>query len=161
YPHSVAVIDPAKNRVVDDVLVGAYPTALTADDRFVYVCNNGDATLSRIDPKTRKVFDVGALSRAIDLVALDGHLWAANGGAPGHVAIPPGTVTDLEPGSAAMRTIRVGPSVEGVDEQQTTPASDGDFALWAGNADSATVREIDPSLARTVRIIHGISPGGL
>src|SRR5262249_5523070 len=99
--------------------------------------------------------------RAIDLVALDGHLWAANGGAPGHVAIPPGTVTDLEPGSAAMRTIRVGPSVEGVDEQQTTLASDGDFALWAGNADSATVREIDPSLARTVRIIHGISPGGL
>jgi DNA-binding SARP family transcriptional activator len=160
YPHSVAVIDPAKNRLVDDVLVGAYPTALTADGSFVYVCNAGDATVSRIDPKRRTVLDTGALSRAIDLVALNGHLWTANGGVPGHVAIPPGTVTDLEFGSAAMRTIRVGPSLDG-DEQQTTLASDGEFGLWAGNADSATVREIDPSLDRTLRIIHGVAPGGL
>jgi DNA-binding SARP family transcriptional activator/sugar lactone lactonase YvrE len=160
YPHSVAVIDPAKNRLVDDVIVGAYPIALTADARFVYVSNSGDATLSRIDTKTRKVFDTGALSRATDLIAMNDHLWTANGGAPGHVAIPPGTVTDWEFGSAAMRTIRVGPNVAG-DEQQTTLASDGDFALWAGNADSETVREIDPSLDRTVRTIYGVAPGGL
>jgi DNA-binding SARP family transcriptional activator/sugar lactone lactonase YvrE len=160
YPHSVAVIDPAKNRLVDDVIVGAYPIALTADARFVYVSNSGDATLSRIDAKTRKVVDTGALSRATDLIAMKDHLWTANGGAPGHVAIPPGTVTNWEFGSAAMRTIRVGPNVAG-DEQQTTLASDGDFALWAGNADSETVREIDPSLDRTVRTIHGVAPGGL
>jgi DNA-binding SARP family transcriptional activator/DNA-binding beta-propeller fold protein YncE len=161
YPHSVAVIDPGRNRVVDDILVGGYPTAVTADSSFVYVANAGDATVSRIDPKTRKVFDTGALSRATDLAARDGHLWAANGGVPGHVAIPPGTISDLDFGSGAIRTLRVGPSLNG-DEEQTTLAIDPDgFPLWVGNENSATVTEVDPSFDRILRTMHGIAPGGL
>ena len=111
YPHSVAVIDPGDARVVDDVLVGGYPTTFAADSRYVYVVNNGDATVSRIDPKARKVFDTFGLSRAIDLVALGGHLWAANGGSPGHtpLGVGPGTVLDYGP-VPTLRTIRVGPA---------------------------------------------------
>jgi DNA-binding SARP family transcriptional activator len=161
YPHSVAVIDPVRNTLVDDVLVGAYPTAVAADDRFVYVANAGGATVSRIDAKTRKVVDTGALSRATDLVARDGHLWAADGGVPGHVAIPPGTVADLDLGSAAIRTIHVGPALDGPDEQTTLATDPRGFALWVGNADTETVREIDPSLDRIVRTVHGVRPGGL
>ena len=86
YPHSVAVIDPGRGAIVDDLLVGGYPTALAADDSYVYVVNNGDATVSRIDPAQRQVFDTSSLSRATDLLALDGHLWAANGGTPGTYA---------------------------------------------------------------------------
>jgi DNA-binding SARP family transcriptional activator/DNA-binding beta-propeller fold protein YncE len=161
YPHSVAVVDPVRNRLVGDILVGAYPTALAADDRFVYVSNSGDATISRIDPETRKVFDTGALSRAIDLVARDGHLWAADGGAPGHTPIPPGTVAHLDLGSAAIRTVRVGPSIDG-DEQQTTLATNaGGYPIWVGNADSRTVSQLDPSLDRIVRRVHGVAAGGL
>ena len=161
YPHSVAVIDPAKNKLVDDVLVGAYPTALTADRSFVYVANAGEATVSRIDPGTRNVVDTNALSRATDLVVRDSHLWAADGGVPGHVAIPPGTVADFDLASAAIRTIRVGPPLEGNEEQTTLASSSRGFPLWVGNADSETVRALDPTLDRISRTIHGIAPGGL
>src|SRR6476646_10078561 len=99
YPHSVAVIDPGDSSLVDDILVGGYPTTFAADNRYVYVVNSGDATVSRIDPQARKVFDTFGLSRAIDLVAVGDHLWAANGGAPGHtpLGVGPGTVLDLGP----------------------------------------------------------------
>jgi DNA-binding SARP family transcriptional activator len=163
YPHSVAVIDPDDATIVDDVLVGSYPTALAADDEFVYVVNNGDATVSRIEPEPRRVLDTSSLSRAIDLLAVGGHLWAANGGAPGHtpLGVGPGTVLDYGPGPT-LRALRVGPSIIG-DEEQTTLASDGrsSFAIWAGNQDSRTVREIDVSLARTLETLHGIAPAGL
>src|SRR5207248_3256105 len=33
-PHSVAVIDPSKNALVDDIPVGGYPGPLAADDEF-------------------------------------------------------------------------------------------------------------------------------
>jgi DNA-binding SARP family transcriptional activator len=157
-PHSVAVIDPSKNALVDDVPVGGYPGPLAADDEFVYVCNIGDATMSRISPETRKVYDTGSLSRAIDLVAVKKHLWAADGGVAGHTPAPPGTIMDLDLVSARTRTIRLGPSVEG-DEEQTTIAADARGAeIWAGNQDSQTLTQIVPP---TMATIHGIAPGGL
>ena len=163
YPHSVAVIDPGRGMIVDDILVGDYPTALAADDSYVYVVNNGDATVSQIDPASRRVVEVSSLSRAIDLVALSGHLWAANGGIPGHTppGAGPGTVLDAGPGST-LRPYRVGPSMDG-PEEETTLAADGpeSHAIWVGNQHSRTVRELDPSLGRTVMTIHGIAPGGL
>ena len=156
--HSVAVIDPNKNALVKDIPVGGYPGPLAADDEFVYVCNIGDATMSRISPGKRKVYDTASLSRAIDLVAVDKHLWAADGGVAGHTPAPPGTVLDLDLLSAQTRTIRLGPSIEG-DEEQTTIAADADGAeIWAGNQDSETVTQVEPP---TMAKIRGIAPGGL
>jgi len=156
--HSVAVIDPNKNALVKDIPVGGYPGPLAADDEFVYVCNIGDATMSRISPGKRKVYDTGSLSRAIDLVAVDKHLWAADGGVAEHTPAPPGTVLDLDLRSAQTRTIRLGPSIEG-DEEQTTIAADVDGAeVWAGNKDSQTVTQVAPP---TMAKIHRTAPGGL
>jgi len=90
------------------------------------------------------------------------HIWAADGGAPGHtpLGVSPGTVRDYGPGPT-WTTMRVGPNLIG-DEEQTTLASDGDgFSIWAGNKDSKTVRQIDMSLHTTLLTIHGIAPGGL
>jgi DNA-binding SARP family transcriptional activator/DNA-binding beta-propeller fold protein YncE len=158
-PHSVAVIDPAKNALVKDIAVGAYPGPLAADDEFVYVSNIGDATMSRIFPDKRTVYDAGSLSRAIDLAAVDKHLWAADGGVPGHTPAPPGTVLDYDLRTAHMRMLRVGPSVEGSDEEQTTLAADAKGGeVWAGNKDSATVTQLEPP---TTAKIHGLAPGGL
>jgi DNA-binding SARP family transcriptional activator/DNA-binding beta-propeller fold protein YncE len=157
-PHSVAVIDPSKSALVKDIAVGGYPGPLAADDEFVYVCNIGDATVSRIFPDKQQVYDTGSLSRAIDLVAVDKHLWAANGGVIGHTPVPPGTVLDYDLLSAQSRTIRLGPPVEG-DEEQTTIAADVQGnEIWAGNKDSATVTELEPP---TMAKIHGVGPGGL
>ena len=163
YPHSVAVIDPGDSSLVDDILVGGYPTTFAADNRYVYVVNSGEATVSRIDPQARRVYDTSALSRAIDLVAVGDHLWAANGGAPGHtpLGVGPGTVLDYGP-VPTLRTIRVGPSIDGPEEQTTLAARGPDaLAIWVGNQDSRTVREIDSSLDRVVQTIHGVAPGGL
>jgi DNA-binding SARP family transcriptional activator len=157
-PHSVAVIDPSKNSVVKDISVGGYPGPLAADDDFVYACNIGDATVSRIFPDKRKVFDTGSLSRAIDLVVVNRHLWAADGGVPGHTPAPPGTVLDFDLRTAQMRTIRVGPSVDG-DEEQTTIAADSQGSeIWAGNKDSESVTQLKPA---TMAKIQGIAQGGL
>jgi DNA-binding SARP family transcriptional activator/DNA-binding beta-propeller fold protein YncE len=157
-PHSVAVIDPSKNAVVKDIPVGGYPGPLAADAEFVYVCNIGDATVSRIFPDQRKVFDTGSLSRAIDLVAVNRHLWAADGGEAGHTPAPPGTVLDFDLQTAQMRTIRVGPGIDG-DEEQTTIAADAHGSqIWAGNKDSDAVTQLRPA---TIAKVHGIAPGGL
>jgi DNA-binding SARP family transcriptional activator len=161
-PHTVAVIDPARNTVVADIPVGDWPGPLAADQTYVYVGNIGDATYSRILPRQLKYYDTSSFSRATDMIAGGGHIWAADGGAPGHtpLGVSPGTVLDYGPGPT-WTTMRVGPNLMG-DEEQTTLASDGDgFSIWAGNKDSKTVRQIDVSLHRTLLTVHGIAPGGL
>jgi len=156
-PHSVVVIDPSKNALVQDIPVGGYPGPLATDDDFVYVSNIGDATFSRILPDKRKVYDTGSLSRAIDLAVVNKHLWAADGGVAGHTPAPPGTVMDYDLLSAQSRTIRLGPSIEG-DEETTIAADRGGAEVWAGNKDSETVTQLEPS---TRAKIHGVAPGGL
>jgi DNA-binding SARP family transcriptional activator/DNA-binding beta-propeller fold protein YncE len=161
-PHSVAVIDPANNSVLADIPVGGYPGPIAADGKYVYVCNIGDGTLSRIVPRELRQLDSSSFSRAIDLVAREGDLWAADGGAPGHtpLGVGPGTLLHYSPGPE-WQTIRVGPDMIG-DEQQTTLAADGRGAtIWAGNADAQTVTELDGLLGRKLLTLRGISPGGL
>jgi DNA-binding SARP family transcriptional activator/DNA-binding beta-propeller fold protein YncE len=162
-PHSVAVIDPKRNAVVSDIPTGGYPGPLAADDIYVYVCNIGDATVSRIAANTRTLIDTSSFSRAIDMIAGNGELWSANGGAPGHTPfkVGPGTVSVSRPGPT-VQTIRVGPSTNG-DEEQTTIAADSpaSYSVWVGNKDSRTVRQLDRALGKTLITILGIAPGGL
>ena len=163
-PNSVAVIDPAKNAVVDDIPVGAYPGPLTADDSYVYVGNIGNATVTRIATDTRKLDETFSLSRAIDLVAVNNHLWSANGGVAGHTPFPPGTVTDLDLFSSAQRTLHVGPSFEGFgsNEASTTIAASPEGAhMWVGNKESKTLTEINPLRHSITTRIHGVRPGAV
>jgi DNA-binding SARP family transcriptional activator/DNA-binding beta-propeller fold protein YncE len=163
-PHSVAVIDPRRNTVVGDIPTGDYPGPLAADETFVYACNIGDATVSRIHAKRRKLWDTASFARAIDMIAGNrGELWSANGGSPGHTpfGVGNGTVAVWYPGPT-VRAFRVGPSVLG-DEEQTTIAADSptSASVWVGNKDSRTVRQLDRALGKTLLTIHGIAPGGL
>jgi DNA-binding SARP family transcriptional activator len=163
-PHSVAVIDPSRDAVVADIPTGGYPGPLAADRTYIYVCNIGDATVSRILAKRRKLFDTGAFARAIDMIAGNhGELWSANGGSPGHTPfrVGNGTVAVWYPGPT-VRPFRVGPDVLG-DAEQTTIAADspGSASIWVGNKDTRTVRQLDRSLGTTLLTIHGITPGGV
>jgi DNA-binding SARP family transcriptional activator/DNA-binding beta-propeller fold protein YncE len=161
-PHSVAVIDPSRNRAVADIPTGDYPVALAADNTYVYAANFGDATVSRLLPKPRKLYDTFALSRASDMVAGDRQLWVANGGAPGHSlpGLGSGTVAVMNEGPT-VKAFRVGPDMNGTEEQTSIAADNSGYSLWAGNQDSRTVRQIDRTTARTLLTIHGIAPGGL
>src|SRR5262249_39853770 len=155
--------DPKRNTVVADIPTGGYPGPLAADRSYVYVCNIGDATVSRIFPKQKKLFDTGAFSRATDMIAGDRVLWSANGGSPGHTpfGVGNGTVTAWYPGPT-VRSFRVGPEING-GETQTTIAADGpdSASLWVGNEDSRMVRQLDRVTGRTLMTFHGIAPGGL
>ena len=161
-PHSVAVIDPARNSVVADIPTGAYPVALAADGTYVYVSNFGAQTVSRLLPGQRKLYDTFGLSRASDMVAGDRQLWVANGGAPGHTpsGLGNGTVAVQNPGPT-IKTFRVGPNINGTEEQTTIAADNSGYSLWAGNQDSRTIRQIDRTTGETLLTIHGIAPGGL
>jgi hypothetical protein len=163
-PNSVAVVDPASNAVLDDVRVGNYPGPLAADDSYVYSGNIGSATVTRIDARTREAEETFSLSRALDLVAARDHLWSANGGVAGHTPFPPGTVTDLDLFSYALRTIRVGPGFEGMggNEASTTVAANGDGTqIWVGNKESRTLLRIDPDRHAVVGRLHGITTADL
>jgi len=52
---SVAVIDPATNAIIGEILVGGRPTGPAVGEGSVWVGNRDDNTLLRIDPKSRKV----------------------------------------------------------------------------------------------------------
>jgi DNA-binding SARP family transcriptional activator len=163
-PHSVAVIDPKRNTIVADIPTGGYPGPLAAEKTYIYVCNIGDATVSRIVADQRKLFDTSAFARATDLLAGDnGELWSANGGSPGHTpfGVGNGTVAVWHPGPT-VRPFRVGPNVLG-DEEQTTLAADspGSASVWVGNKDSRTVRQLDRATGQVLLAIHGVTPGGL
>ncbi|HEY2372622.1 MAG TPA: BTAD domain-containing putative transcriptional regulator [Gaiellaceae bacterium] len=162
YPHSVAVIDPQRNATVADIRVGGYPGPLAADQTYVYVCNIGDATLSRIAPGDLKVVDASSFSRATDLIADRGTLWAADGGAPGHtpLGVGPGTILHYLPGPR-WQTLRVGPAADGPEEQTTLADGRRGYSIWVGNEDSRVVKELDAAFGTTLLTIRGIAPGGL
>jgi DNA-binding SARP family transcriptional activator len=158
-PHSIAVIDATKNAVVDDIPVGGYPGPVTAGAGSVWVSNIADATISRIDPRTHRVVGTNGLTRALDLAVRGVHLWAANGGDPGHATRPPGTVLQFHLATARTRTIRVGPRVAGGEEQTTIAL--GENAVWVGNQESSTVRRIDLATGKTLATIKRVFPGGV
>jgi serine/threonine-protein kinase len=80
-PNSVAVIDPASNKVEKGIHVGVGPDAVAAGRNSVWVANTEDETISRIDARTKELVR-GA-------IALEGHPTdlAAGGGGSAWVAL--------------------------------------------------------------------------
>jgi SARP family transcriptional regulator, regulator of embCAB operon len=75
-PNSVGVIDPKSSRVVAAIPVGDAPTHVALSKDAVWVLNSRVNTISRIDPRTRKVVRTFAGPfGAIDIVAGAGSLW--------------------------------------------------------------------------------------
>lgn len=73
--NSVGVIDPSTNRIVAQIPVGAQPTRETAAADAIWVINQGDSTLSRIDYRTESVRTIGAVRTPIDIAAGAGAVW--------------------------------------------------------------------------------------
>jgi DNA-binding beta-propeller fold protein YncE len=122
----VAVIDPAKGRIVAQVSVGHAPTAVVTGYGGAWVLNRGDGTVSHIDGRTRKV--VGTIEPdavANDLTAGAGGIWFA--GRPRRADQPPLDVAELE---------HIDPATDRVDRElethtgATVIAAGGD-ALWS------------------------------
>jgi YVTN family beta-propeller protein len=79
---SVAVIDPASNRVDAAIALPPSPGPIAAADDRVWILNLGNATLSQIDARTRKLVEtlgVGGEQPAGNIAATHGNVWYAQG----------------------------------------------------------------------------------
>jgi DNA-binding SARP family transcriptional activator/DNA-binding beta-propeller fold protein YncE len=74
--NSLVKIDPDTGKVLDVIRVGRQPVAVAVAGHFVWVSNNEDATVTRLDLKTGHTDTIGGLEPPLDLVA-DGsrHVW--------------------------------------------------------------------------------------
>jgi serine/threonine-protein kinase len=76
-PNSVGAIDPRTNRLVASIPVGKTPAAMTSGFGSIWVADEGDSTVTRIDAKTRKATDVigGITGTPVDIAAGSGSVW--------------------------------------------------------------------------------------
>ncbi len=92
--------------MISSVQVGGGPTALAIGDGAVWVANNEDATVSRLDPQTAHVqATIPVNSGPVALAFADGVLWVA--GEHAH------TVGRLEPDRDAMTRTDPDPGIPG------------------------------------------------
>jgi YVTN family beta-propeller protein len=131
------------------VPVGNSPIAIAAGAGAVWVVDDEDDTLTRIDPAAENaVLTSTPLGRGPSAVAVgEGAVWAAN--------TQDDTVARIDPASGAVtQTVRVGRRPSGI--------AVGDGAVWVANSLSGTVSRLDPSTGRVEATVDvGEAPTGL
>lgn len=145
--NSVGIVD-ATGHVVGGVAVGTSPSALVLARGSLWVANESDGTVMRVDPETRSVtqrVDVGSSPEAIASTGDD--VWVANSG--------DGTVSRISVSAQrVVQTIAVG----------TSPAAlaAGSGVLWVANSADNTVERIDAHTGRIGPVVGvGDGPDGL
>ena len=122
--NSLAMIDPTNNRIVADVPVGANAVGLVVANGSVWVINQDDRTLMRIDIHSRKLVKTIALDGAPTGIASgDGSIWILNASAS-------------DPTQAEIT--RVSPSFDDIAERIPTDLGygdvvEGDLAVGGGS----------------------------
>jgi branched-chain amino acid transport system substrate-binding protein len=151
--NSVALLDPANDRVVRRISAGDHPTSIAVGEDALWVLNGDDQTISRIDESSGAVKTFGIGGTPNELAAGAGAVWVAVGGETELVRLDPvtGIVDDRIPLSRASSTQTGG----GVTSAGTAIAV-SDRAVWAVNNDGAVSR-IDPE---TNRVVATIPTGG-
>ncbi len=77
-PNSLVKLDPGTGEVLDVIRVGRQPVAAAVVGDSVWVSNNEDATVTRVDVKTGHTETFGELRPSLDLVADGkGHVWVS------------------------------------------------------------------------------------
>ena len=142
---AVGLIDPDSGELSEQFAVGRGPNAAAVGAGSVWVANQRDGTVSRVDADTRQIttIDVGADPSALAFGA--GSLWVASAERRGVSQIDPGT-------NRVLRTIEVGNAPSGV------AVAFG--AVWVTTAVDGTVMRIDLGPGRQAKktIAVGASP---
>ena len=155
-PDSVAVIDPAGNRVVASVSVGAGPEAVAADARCIWVANVADGTVSQIDIADRRVQAAIVTDDSVaGLAAGAGSAWIADGSRGRAVRLDAGV-------GAVTEVVRFPPASTGIRSGTPSVAALGRNSLWVANAALAAVFELDTAGRRVrARVDVGNNPTGI
>jgi YVTN family beta-propeller protein len=142
---SVSRIDPASGNVVDTTIAGTTPSAIAYGSRSVWVTNEGDSRVTRINPDTNGPFSLPIT------VGLRPSGVAVGGGAVWVTGTGDDSVTRIDPDTGSTTSVSVGSAPVGI--------AYGVGAVWVANSGDGTVTRIDPSTSRMVATIHvGNSP---
>jgi YVTN family beta-propeller protein len=76
-PNAVGAIDPKTNKLVASIPVGKTPATIASGFGSIWVANQDDSTVTRIDAKTRRATDVigGITGTLADIAAGSGSVW--------------------------------------------------------------------------------------
>ena len=157
-PNSVGVIDPASNRVVDQIPVGARPGDITYGHGALWVANQDDKTVSRVDPKTR---------RQLSTIPLGATPTRIRSGSDSIWVTTDEGIKLIDPAfNQLTRTIKIHAPRRTATSPFTTAAMDVAFtrgATWVINGEGGGhVLRIDPETGRTVdTITTGNNPAAL
>jgi DNA-binding SARP family transcriptional activator len=147
-PNSIAVVDSAKSRIVDDLVVGGQPVAVAFGEGALWVASAEE--VSRVDPKSRNAETIRVGRDIRDVVAGFGSVWAAGGA--------DGTVIRIDPGLKKIEPLHL------VEPGEEAPAlvrwvATGAGAVWATRG--TTLLQIDPKTNELVRKTIIPPPTGL
>ena len=141
-PDSIAMIDSTTNAFDQAVPVGEDPTGIAVgEDGDLWVINQGDTTVNRIDPETGEVTPAkSTLGIPTGVAAGEGAIWITNGlGGPGGTQ-----VVMVDPGTE---------SVEPAFPCGTAKAIvDGFDSIWLADADRDLVLRYDPDDLRAAPV---------
>jgi virginiamycin B lyase len=158
------VIDARTSDVVADLPVDEWPYPITAGSGSIWVGNDRDQILTRIDPGTRRVVKRIGFGHPIHGLAVgEGSLWVASS--------CEGVVRHIDPYSneVARDTIRFRPrqqedacvDVEAHGYHYPIAMVFGNGSLWVGNRLSQTLLRIDPEAGRVIARISNVDPQSL
>lgn len=138
----------AANRIVARIPAGRAPAAITSGDGDLWITNNLDDTVTRIDARTLRAIDTIPVGQGpVGVTYGYGAVWVANNEG--------GTVSRLDPSTTrAAETIAVGRGPRAV--------AAGDHGVWVTNDLDDTVSRIDPATNEVVETIRvGAGPAGI
>jgi YVTN family beta-propeller protein len=186
-PNTIVRIDPKTNEIVQSIGVGRLPGAIVANDKYAWVVNERDGTLSRVNTTTGATDTIGGLP-SVGFLALDtrGNVYASGWDAPFVWRIDSARVAITKRFRVRTRAIgiavgggslwvadRLVNSVSRIDlatakvEDEVPVGTDplrtafGFGALWVANADDATVSVIRPGVAEPETITVEARPYGI
>lgn len=154
-PTSVAVVDPASNKVVHSVDLGFKSNLIAAGEGYVWVVDPNGSTLSRIDPRTLQTTSFGI---AVGAGAIPFGLAAGLGGV--WVAVLRGTrevVLEFGPSVGDLRkTIHYGTTAQSPVLYRLQPLTVGDGRVWAIDPASGGIWRIDPTSGEARELADGL-----
>ena len=185
--NSIIRIDPKTNKVVESIPVGREPSGIVATKNAVWVANERDRTLTRIDTRTHQLRTIGGLS-GVGFVTRDdrGNIYASGWDYPYVWLVDPEkveVVTRFRVHSRAVGMAVGGGSLWVVDRlvngvtriDLARPRKPGFVrvgadplvcafgygSLWVANSDEATVSVIRPGVSKAQTIVVSGKPFGI
>jgi class 3 adenylate cyclase/DNA-binding beta-propeller fold protein YncE len=154
-PTSVGVIDPTTNRLAAEVPLGFTSSLIAAGEGSVWVADPQGSTLTKIDPKTRKITTtgIGAGTIPTGIAAGEGAVWLGVVSTGGRRL----SVLELGPDLGNLRQEIV--LERGAFDPARNPVmvAVGQGAVWALEQGQGKVVRIDPKTGAVSRSAEGIS----